>query len=234
VALTAEGKRLLPVATEVIERIKAYTDLKEKEQTLTLVAGKALAAYGLPRMISQYRQSYPDFKCYARSTSFHECVTAVLSNSADVAFLGAEVYHPDLHQEFLPSDRIVLVTSPEHEWSRGFPGFAHWGSQEVITFGNNSAPFREKMDLFLAKQGVFPNIIMELDSLSAVKEMVKENLGVSMLPERTVLQEKSTGTLNVIDIANGDLRRSTVIVYPNYKKNDKTFQLFVRWVKGNF
>ncbi|MGP4080015.1 LysR family transcriptional regulator [Pseudalkalibacillus sp. R45] len=234
VTLTAEGKRLLPVAIDVVEKIRAYKDSKENEQTLTLVAGKALAAYELPRLISHYRKVNPHFKCYARSTSFNECVSAVLSGSADIAFLGAEVYHPDLQQEFLPEDRIVLVTSPEHEWADGFPGFENWGSQEVITFGNDSAPFRQQMDLYLAKQDVFPNVIMELDSLSAVKEMVKENLGISMLPERTVLHEKSSGSLTVLDIANGHLVRPTVVAYPHYKKDDKNFQHFIHWIKRNY
>ncbi|WLD93796.1 LysR family transcriptional regulator [Alkalihalobacillus sp. AL-G] len=234
VTLTAEGKRLLPIAIDVVEKIKAYKNLKEKEQTLTMVAGKALAAYELPRLISQYRKFNPHFKCYARSTSFNECVTAILSGSADIAFLGGEVYHPDLHQEFLPEDRIVLVTSRDHEWTNGFPGFKHWGSQEVITFGNDSAPFRKQIDLYLAKQGVFPNVIMELDSLSAVKEMVKENLGISMLPERTILHEKLCGSLAVLDVAEGRLLRPTVVVYPHYKKDDKVFQDFIHWIRCNY
>ena len=235
VELTNEGKRFLPVATEIIEKLNKYHQATEQELTLTIVAGKALAAYDLPRLISRYRSLHPNFKCYARSTTFNECVSALLSGSADVAFLGANVYHPDLYQEFLPEDRIVLVMSPRHEWAEeGFPGFEAWGNQEVITFGNNNAPFRKQIDLYLAKQGIYPNVIMELDSLSAIKEMVKENLGITMLPERTVLQEKSSGSMAVIDIADGQLLRPTVMAYANRKKEDHQFQQFANWIKEHY
>jgi DNA-binding transcriptional LysR family regulator len=230
VSLTAEGKRLLPVATAVVEQIQNYKRKKETEQTLTIVAGKALAAYELPRLISSYRRSHPHFTCYARSMLFDECVTALLTGTADIAFLGAEVYHPQLYQEFLPDDRIVLVLSHEHEWARGFPGFDQWGMQEVITFGNNMAPFQQQIDRFLAKQGIFPNVIMELDSLSAVKGMVQENLGITMLPERTIRAEICTGSLVALDIADGKLVRPTVIAYPHHKKEVDAFQHFVRWI----
>jgi LysR family transcriptional regulator, low CO2-responsive transcriptional regulator len=82
----------------------------------------------------------------------------------------------------------------------------------------------------LAKQGIFPNVIMELDSLSAVKGMVQENLGITMLPERTIRAEIDTGSLVALDIADGKLVRPTVMAYPHHKKEEEAFQHLVRWI----
>ncbi|MCG6197988.1 LysR family transcriptional regulator, partial [Anoxybacillus sp. LAT_38] len=75
-----------------------------------------------------------------------ESISALLTGAADIAFLGHEVYHPHIHQEFLPSDRILLVTAPQHPWADGFPGFAHWRAEPVIAFGDHTAPFRQRVD----------------------------------------------------------------------------------------
>ncbi|MFY0543240.1 LysR family transcriptional regulator [Brevibacillus sp. H7] len=231
VTLTDEGRRLMPVATSVVEHLRSFLREKESRQSLSIVAGKAFASYELPRLIGEYRKAHPHFTCYVRSTLFEESITSLLTGTADLAFLGSEVYHPQLHQEFLPDDRILLVISPEHGWANEFPGMAHWGRQEVIAFGNHTAPFRQRVDRFLAQNGVYPNVIMELDSFSAVKKMVQQNLGVTMLPERTIQEELQNGSLVGHDIAGGELTRPTLIAYLHHKKEDEPFQRFVQWVK---
>jgi DNA-binding transcriptional LysR family regulator len=230
VSLTAEGRQLLPVATAVVEQMRAFTRRNERRQALTIVAGKAFASYELPRLLGKYRRAHPHFTCYVRSTLYDESITSLLTGTADIAFLGSEVYHPQLHQVFLPSDRILLVVSPEHRWAQQYEGFHDWGLQEVIAFGSSTAPFRQRVDRYLAENGVFPNVIMELDSFIAVKQMVMQNLGVAMLPERTIGEELRTGKLVALDIADGKLTRPTLIAFSHHKKEDPQFMQIVDWI----
>lgn len=234
VSLTGEGRRLLPVAASIVEQMRAFTQQKEQQQSLTIVAGKAFVAYELPRLIGQYRQSHPQFTCYVRSTLYDESLSALLTGTADIAFLGNEIYHPHIHQDFLPSDRILLVTHPRHPWAHGFPGFAAWGAEEMIVFGNHTAPYRQRVDRFLAQHGVFPNVIMELDSFGAVKKMVEQQLGIAMLPERIIREDVNEGRLVAHDIAAGTLTRPTLIAYLHQKKEDDAFQQFVQWIKTSY
>ncbi|MGZ6550720.1 MAG: LysR family transcriptional regulator [Tumebacillaceae bacterium] len=230
VALTPEGKRFVPVATSIVEQMRSFTQEAGTQTPLTITAGKAFVAYELPRLLGAYRRKHPKFTCYVKSTLYEESITALLTGTADLAVLGAEVYHPQLQQVFLPSDRIVLITAPDHPWSTAFPGFENWGLQETITFGDGSAPFRQRIDRFLAEHGVFPNVIMELDSMGAVKGMVMQNLGVAMLPERVIREEVAGGYLVAHDIAEGKLTRPTLLAYPKHKEHDHEFQQFVQWI----
>lgn len=231
VSLTGEGRRLLPIAANIVEQMRSFMQHEEQRQSLTIVAGKAFVAYELPRLIGQYRQAHPHFTCYVRSTLYEESLNALLTGTADIAFLGSEMYHPHIHQEFLPSDRILLVTSPSHPWAKGFPGFHAWGTEEMILFGNHTAPYRQRIDRFLAQHGVFPNAIMELDSFGAVVKMVLQGLGITMLPERIIQEELAEGRLVAQDIAEGALLRPTLMAYLQPKKEDDAFQQFVQWMK---
>lgn len=231
VELSSEGRRLLPIAANIVEQMRLLTQHHEQRQSLTIVAGKSFIATELPRLLGKYRLAHPEFTCYVRSTLYEESLAALLSGAADIAFLGSEIYHPHIHQEFLPSDQILLVTSPDHPWARHFPGFSNWGTEAMIVFGNHTAPFRQRVDRFLAQQGVFPNIIMELDSFSAVKKMVEQQLGIAMLPSRIVEEEVELGRLSALDIADGTLTRPTLLAYLQPKKEDDPVVQFVRWIK---
>jgi DNA-binding transcriptional LysR family regulator len=234
VSLTPEGKSFVPVATGIVEQIRAFTHDTAARKPLTIAAGKAFASYELPRLLGLYRQTHPDLRCYVKSTLYEESITALLTGTADMALLGSEVYHPQLMQVDLPSDRIVLIVHPEHRWAREFGGFADWGAQEMIMFGDTSAPFRQRVDRFLLERGVYPNVIMELDSFGAVKQMVMQNLGVAMLPERVIRDETSAGQLIAHDIAEGALTRPTLIAYPKHKEKDREFQQFINWIVHHY
>jgi LysR family transcriptional regulator, low CO2-responsive transcriptional regulator len=231
VELSSEGRRLLPIAANIVEQMRLFSHQHEQRQSLTIVAGKSFIATELPRLLGKYRRDHPEFTCYVRSTLYEESLAALLCGAADIAFLGSEIYHPHIHQEFLPSDEILLVTSIDHPWADDFPGFHVWGHEPMIVFGNHTAPFRQRVDRFLAQQGVFPNVIMELDSFSAVKKMVEQQLGIAMLPARIVQEEVSQGRLVAHDIANGTLTRPTLLAYLQPKKEDDPVVRFVQWIK---
>jgi LysR family transcriptional regulator, low CO2-responsive transcriptional regulator len=234
VELSSEGRRLLPIAANIVEQMRHFTQQHEQRKSLTIVAGKSFIATELPRLLGKYRLEHPEFTCYVRSTLYEESLAALLSGAAEIAFLGSEIYHPHIHQEFLPSDQILLVTSPDHPWADHFPGFHTWGQEPMIVFGSHTAPFRQRVDRFLAQQGVFPNVIMELDSFSAVKKMVEQQLGIAMLPARIVQEEVSYGRLVAHDIADGTLTRPTLLAYLQPKKEDDPVVQFVRWIKARY
>ncbi|WP_134683191.1 LysR family transcriptional regulator [Brevibacillus migulae] len=234
VSLSSLGRRFYPVASAMLEQWQMFHKQNQLEETLSIVAGKAFASYELPRLLGAYSRSHPAFTCYVRSTLYEESVHALLTGSADIAFLGHEVYHPQLAQIFLPADRILLAVSPKHPWAAEFPGFQAWGNQPTIAFSNKTAPYRQRVDRFLAEHGVYPRVMMELDSFRAVKQMVMQNLGVTLLPERTFLQERETGSLVAHDIAEGTLTRPTLISYPHHKTNDPRFMQFVDWIIAHY
>ncbi|HEU4964265.1 MAG TPA: LysR family transcriptional regulator [Bacilli bacterium] len=234
VSLTLEGKRFVPVATSIVEQMRQFTQESRPQQPLTIVSGKAFASFELPRLLGAYRLQHPQFTCYVKAHMYEESITALLTGQADLALLGHEIYHPQLVQVPLPSDRVVLIVSPQHEWGREFPGFDGWGLQEVIAFGDPNAPFRQRVDRYLAEHGVYANVIMELDSFSAVKKMVMQNLGVALLPERTVREELVAGRLVSYDISVGELSRPTLIAYPKHKEGDAEFLAFVEWIQQEY
>ncbi|WP_094699045.1 LysR family transcriptional regulator [Brevibacillus laterosporus] len=230
VTLTEEGRAFLPVASSMMEQYQQFIQQNHQIRPLRIVAGKAFVSTQLPRLLGGYRQVDPSFTCYLRSTLFEESVHSLLAGTADLAFLGNELYHPHIKTTYLPEDPILLVCSPHHPWASNYPGWAEWDKQSLIAFGNPTAPYRQRVDRYLAENGVFPTIIMELDSFSAVKQMVLQNLGIALLPSRFVQQEKLQRKLVTIDISHGTFTRPTLLAYPAEKESDLRLTSFINWV----
>lgn len=234
VTVTPAGERFIPVATAISAQLQSYMHTAQSVRPLTIVAGKAFVSYELPRLIGGFRRSQPTFRCYVRSTLLPESTSALLSGAADLAFVGQAMYHPAIEHVSLGDDHVLLICHPHHPWASHFPGVKDWGDQEVIAFGDTAAPFRERMEHFFALSGIRPNIIMELDSISAVKRMVMQDLGVALLPERTVQEEVITGTLVAQDIANGTLLRPTLLGFLRTRQNEPLLQEFITWVRDRY
>ncbi|MGG3873304.1 LysR substrate-binding domain-containing protein [Brevibacillus laterosporus] len=63
-----------------------------------------------------------------------------------------------------------------------------------------------------------------------VKQMVLQNVGISLLPSRFVQQEQLQGTLVTIDLSQGMFTRPTLLAYPAEKATDLRLASFIDWV----
>ncbi len=230
VSLTQDGQRLVPVASSMVEQLHSYMDRSFAPEPLKIVAGRAFASFELPRLLSAYRRMHPQFTCYIRSTLFDESFNALLAGIADMAFLGNEVYHPQLVYQNLPQDEMVVIVHQGHPFIDRPPSIADFGSQDVIAFGTRTFPLRQRVDQYFLGHGVKLPVIMELDSIGAVKRMVMEGLGIAILPSRTVREEIDQKHLWRIDLPGKKLMRPTLIAYPKHKEEDETFTAFLNWV----
>lgn len=57
VELSSEGRRLLPLAANIVEQMRLFSQHHEQRQSLTIVAGKSFIATELPRLLGKYRQA---------------------------------------------------------------------------------------------------------------------------------------------------------------------------------
>ena len=57
------------------------------------------------------------------------------------------------------------------------------------------------------------NIILEVDNIATIKDLVRKNLGVSVLPQSACLKELRKGSLTALPIENLSMVRETRLVY---------------------
>ena len=57
------------------------------------------------------------------------------------------------------------------------------------------------------------NVILEVDNIATIKDLIRKNLGISILPKSTCADEVSKGKMTILPIENMRMIRETKIVY---------------------
>ncbi|MCL6452329.1 MAG: LysR family transcriptional regulator [Alicyclobacillus sp.] len=226
VQLTKEGQQLIPLA----ERMAALEEEilhPEPLQTpvLRIMSGRAFVSADVPECLHRMaRRTRVHLK--VRMGMYDDMMQALLSNQVDFCFLGEPIYHAQIRQlEFLP-DVIDLIVPVGHRFTRDFPGIHALNREPFVAFGRSSSPFRRRMMNLLAREDIYPQVQMELDSIDGIKAMVGHGLGVSLLPRRT-LHDAQFKSYVPIPLHDPRWTRPTLLAFPAEIEHRPLTQQFI-------
>ena len=116
----------------------------------------------------------------------------------------------------LNTDFLVCVMSAENSLaSKAMITLSELKSEPLILRLPSSAT-RMQFDAELRAMNDSPdnyNIILEVDNIATIKDLVRKNLGISVLPQSACLKELRKGNLVALPIENLSMARETRLVY---------------------
>lgn len=216
--LNRAGERLLaevqgPLASldRAAEEVRRMSiDAKPRLRT---GAAASLCRQLIPRVLRDLRRRFEGLELQIASGDITDLLPDLRSNRIDVA-LGLEPdAASDLQFRTIFADELLLVLSPKNPLalSRTMP-LDELAQQPFIFYRRASLTTRLISD-YLARLGIEPKQVMEIASIEGIKELVKLNLGVSVLAPWTVEQELSKGVLKMRPIGSQPLKRRWVIAW---------------------
>ena len=116
----------------------------------------------------------------------------------------------------LNTDFLVCVMSSENHLSANAMITLSELRNEPMILRLPSSATRIQFDSELRNLGDAPenyNIILEVDNIATIKDLVKKNLGISVLPQSACQKEIRKGNLIALPIENLSMARETRIVY---------------------
>lgn len=218
VRLTAFGERLLASVTRILDDVDALAG--PGPETAAPVTGKVHAAaatqafvYLFAPLFQSFMRAYPGIVLTFRTTaSTDQTIADILDGAVDVGFASRPVFAPSLQVTPLFEDELVLVSTPDQPVA-GAPQMAaaDVASQRVILF-ERGASIRAATDAFFAGAGVAPEAVLESNDTFFIKLMVRQGVGVSLLPAWAVREEVESGALAAARIEDAALRRVVQMV----------------------
>jgi LysR family nitrogen assimilation transcriptional regulator len=113
-----------------------------------------------------------------------------------------------LHTSLLAREHMVLVGSAgDMPLNRNAIALADIAKLPILI----AHGFRRLIDQWTEPRGIKLNYVMELDSITIIKEMIKRGFGYSILPYATVHPEALSGDLGVIPIVDPTVTRDFVV-----------------------
>ncbi|HAX73523.1 MAG TPA: LysR family transcriptional regulator, partial [Firmicutes bacterium] len=77
---------------------------------------------------------------------------------------------------------------------------------------------------------IFPNV-MEIGQIKAIKELVKENLGITFIYKSGIKDELKSGELVIVEVEDFKLEREFNFVYLNSTMHEAEYLAFYQFVK---
>lgn len=211
VSLTPAGRRLLPYATRVAnlfaEARRAVADDGAARGPLVLGSLETASALRLPRILAGFATAHPTVDLTLVTGTSAELIEQVLGAKLDGAFVAGPVRHPELAEEVMFHEELVLLTAP---CVRGWEDLACERDLKLIVF-RAGCSYRQRLEGLLAERGIVGVRLLEFGTLDGILGCVAAGIGVTMLP-RAVVAPGWLELLAMHELPRGEGRADTVFI----------------------
>ena len=212
VSLTAAGGRLLPYAERVAAMLddarRAVADDGEPNGPLAVGSLETTAGLRLPPILAAYTAAYPKVDLVLSTGTTGELVHEVLERRLEGAFVCCPVDHPELEQEVVFREALVLVTAPTVE---SLERLVDKGDLKIVVL-RAGCSYRQRLEEILAKRGVIGLRRLEFGTLDGIVGCVAAGLGVTLLPRSVAAQACDQGRVALHPVAAGDAEVDTLFI----------------------
>lgn len=202
VTLTALGQSMVPHAEKIIhmtDRMRAQAGAAgDAEGVLRLGVSETIVHTWLPAFLRQVNDRYPRLDVDLTVDVTPQLQADLLAQRLDLAFLLGPVTAPETGNVTLASYPLVWVASPALGIGPGKITFQTLSQHRILTFSRNTRVHAELRDRLRRADGPPPRISPSA-SLSAIRRLATDGIGVAVLPRATVAEEISRHELQVLD-----------------------------------
>lgn len=231
--LTKAGERLIPYADEILQSVDGLRffqdDLSDCQGSLNIGVGESLLCYYLPPVLKEFHRRAPNARLFLRSMNCYDIRNELLDGSLDLGVFYEDVggFGSSLTVYSLAECSLVLVASPEMK--ELCPDFITPDREIPVPFiiNEQNCIFRQIFEQYLREKSICLDHTIELWSIPTIKNLAKNDTGISFLPVFTVKKELETGELETIPTGLSDRTITAVCAHHKNKWVSPLMELFL-------
>ncbi|PRS70144.1 LysR family transcriptional regulator [Bacillus pumilus] len=205
IILTHFGEQYLPYANQIIELYEqSLTIDKEPQGDLTIGISESLTICRIPLILLEFKQKYPKVSLYVKSLENYDVTKSLQSGDIDLALVlenknwtQEELYIEELVRE------IMVFISPH---SKG-------ETLNTALYSDLRCSYKSVFDDYIISNELYIKDSIEFQSIEAIKQCVKNGLGVSLVPFFSVKEELKNGLFKGEKVSNQQNSLSTYLTY---------------------
>jgi DNA-binding transcriptional LysR family regulator len=150
------------------------------------------------------------------------------SNAIDLALTLEPKADPEF--EFLPlfTDELHFVLAPSHPWAQAGRVVRDEIPKQHYILYKKSSVTSKLVEQYFRDENMVLNLVMELGSMEAIKEMVKLGLGISILAPWIARKEIESGELIALSLGKRKLKRTWGILHFRERRLSMAEETFVK------
>lgn len=234
--LTTDGERLYDYAeniTKLSENAKNELDHCDVPRGPLIVGmPESLCLYYLTDVLEEYVTLYPDVELKLKFGVASDLSNLLHKNMMDLAFfLEHRITDNDLIGKFLWPEPSVMVVSPQHVLA-GLKKIEIQNLQDqTLIFIESGSHEQMVLAPCLAKAAVQPRAVLEICEIQMIKQLVMNNLGLTILPTIAVKAELDEGTLVGLPWDGPEFQTNAYLAYHKDKWLSHAIQAFIKLVQ---
>jgi len=232
--ITEKGFKLYKRAKEIINLIDiTYREISQDVHTVAgtirIGASSTIADYILPKFLSIFCEKYPDINIEISTENTTSVCLNVKNFILDIGLIEGNINDSSLNKDYFLKDKLSLAL-PYDEKSIKDHLSLEWLEKFNWIVRENGSGTREYIDLFLSKYNIVPKNIMIVGSNYAIKESIKNKLGVSIISNFIVKPAVESKEITIIELDNTFTRNFSYVLPKNIGISDAT-EIFLRELK---
>src|ERR1700745_481547 len=200
VKVTPAGRRMLPFSARIS---KLLSDAKAAARDDGVPGGvleigtlETTAALRLPSVLASFTKAYPKVRPVVTTGTTCSLIEDVVECRLEGAFVAGPVGPPDLQQECLFREELVLVTPLS---IRSIEDLSSISELKTIVF-RVGCSYRIRLENLLTKAGILVKQPLEFGSIDAILGCVAAGVGVTLLPKGVVVAAWRDGQVAVHEL----------------------------------
>jgi DNA-binding transcriptional LysR family regulator len=229
VSLTKAGTRLLDYSERIAHLVedarRATVDDLNLGSTLAIGAMETTAAVRLSPVLTEFTRGHPNVDLVLETGTTRELINRVISRNLEGAFVAGPVAHPELTEENILFEELVLIAAAGVGKREVF-GRDQREHPKAIAFRAGCA-YRQRLESLMIKRGITSPRTLELGTLDGIMGCVAAGLGISLLPRATVKTVLRGNAVSIHPLARSEARVATVFVTRRDAYQSKALQRFL-------
>ncbi len=236
--LTTLGNRVLQMATAVLHELDSgLADIKHiaaGENTSIRISTQCYTFYHwLSDVLRQYQSVYPKSEVQVVTDATYRVLGWLERGKLDLAIVN---YKPDpkvFNIQELFEDELLVLLSPEHTLARkDYIRPQDLTDIHYITYALPKGQYGKTYEQVFAANKIEPRRIVQVELTEAIIEMVKANLGISILAKWAVEPHLEQDGIKVLPLTKDGTRRRWYAATLPFRETPQHFVAFIEILKG--
>jgi DNA-binding transcriptional LysR family regulator len=234
---TKEAGLFIGRAQDIIDRLDGFKDIlgefrKDLSGYLVIGASTIPGTYILPGIIAAFRKKHPSVIFEVVVSDSREIINKISEHDLLIGIVGAKLESRQVHYEPFLDDELIVIASGALETKKSI-SIKELAASPIVMREQGSGTRRE-FEKILEKEGINPhqlNIVGMLGSTDAIKQAVKEGMGISIISRRSVKDELKCGMLKEISIKDAEMMRQFYIITHRKRTLPHLYKAFLDYLQ---
>ena len=195
---------------------RSILDEQQQARTLTVGVTHTAESNAVAEVLGKYSAKHKGTSIIIVSDSISNLYDMLNNYELDLAIVEGKVQDPSLNSLLLDTDSLMLVTSNENPLAKKNLITINELKKQPLILRRPSSGTRNLFVAHLESNNMSLddfNIILEVDNIATIKDLIRRNIGISILPRSVCLDELKKGKITVLPIENLSMIREINILY---------------------